>query len=42
MIKIFEAFSGIGSQLRALQKIYSKNNVISVGQIEWFLDAMIG
>lgn len=42
MIKIFEAFSGIGSQLRALQKIYGKNNVISVGQIEWFLDAIIG
>lgn len=42
MVKIFEAFSGIGSQLRALQNIYGEDNVTSVGQIEWFLDAIIG
>ncbi|WP_084477545.1 DNA (cytosine-5-)-methyltransferase N-terminal subunit [Mycoplasma leonicaptivi] len=42
-IKIFEAFSGIGSQYRALKNIEKKLNfkVQSLGFIEWYIDAII-
>ncbi|WP_033161131.1 DNA (cytosine-5-)-methyltransferase N-terminal subunit [[Mycoplasma] collis] len=42
-IKIFEAFSSIGSQYQALKNISSKLNIniISTGFIEWYVDAII-
>ncbi len=43
-IKIFEAFAGIGAQKKALENIAYKFNykIESVGQIEWYIDAIIG
>ncbi|MCU4116896.1 hypothetical protein N8G13_00230 [Mycoplasma zalophi] len=42
-IKIFEVFSGIGSQIKALNLISKENNfkVKSLGFIEWYIDAII-
>ena len=41
-IHIYEAFSGIGSQIRALQKIFGKSKIKSVGCVDWFIDAIVG
>ena len=41
-IYIYEAFSGIGIQIRALQNIFGKNKIKSVGCIDWFIDAIVG
>ncbi|MGZ9413643.1 DNA (cytosine-5-)-methyltransferase N-terminal subunit [Mycoplasma sp. AC157] len=42
-IKIFEAFAGIGSQIKALNNIKNKMNITvkSMGLIEWFIDSII-
>ncbi|VEU59193.1 DNA (cytosine-5-)-methyltransferase N-terminal subunit [Mesomycoplasma neurolyticum] len=42
-IKIFEAFSGIGSQYQALKNISKKLNIkpVSLGYIEWYIDAIV-
>lgn len=42
MIKLYEAFAGIGSQFRAASNVFGKKNVEVVGQIEWYIDAIIG
>ncbi|AWX42584.1 CpG cytosine-specific DNA modification methyltransferase [Metamycoplasma cloacale] len=43
-IKLFEFFSGIGSQYKAFKNIAKKHNihVESVGCCEWYIDAIIG
>ncbi|WP_052663986.1 hypothetical protein [Mycoplasmoides alvi] len=42
-IRLFEAFSGIGSQFKALKLIANKKNwnIKSVGIIEWYIYAII-
>ncbi len=43
-VKLFEAFAGIGAQRRALENISKKMgwDIKPVGQIEWYINAMIG
>ncbi|MGX9395795.1 DNA (cytosine-5-)-methyltransferase N-terminal subunit [Mycoplasma sp. 1573] len=42
-IRLYEAFSGIGSQYKALKNISSELDIeaVSVGQIEWYIDAIV-
>ncbi|MGL4647445.1 MAG: DNA (cytosine-5-)-methyltransferase [Mycoplasmoidaceae bacterium] len=44
IIKVFEAFAGIGAQRKALENIAKEFNyqIQSVGQIEWYSNAIIG